>query len=68
MEVLGPKLCHRHNLEAHKICTSSACFEDTDILVCPLCSTKHTNKGCEVVEVTLLNDKVHQLMKKRLEF
>jgi len=46
MEVLGPKLCLKHNLEAHKICTSPACFEDNDILVCPNCSSKHSSKGC----------------------
>ena len=68
MEVLGPKLCNKHNLEAHKICSSQDCFEEKDILVCPNCSGKHNARGCDVVEVSLLNEKVHELMKKRVEF
>jgi hypothetical protein len=66
MEVLGLRQCPKHSQEAHQICSSAECFERQDILVCPSCSSRH--RGCEVVEVALLNEKVHELMKKRLEF
>lgn len=46
MEVLGPKLCPKHNLEAHKICTSPDCFQEKDILVCANCSSKHFSRQC----------------------
>jgi len=68
MEILGPKLCPKHNLEAHKICTNTVCFEEKDILVCPNCSSKHLSRQCEVIEVGLLNEKVIELMKKRVDF
>lgn len=37
-------------------------------MVCASCSSKHLSRHCEVIEVALLNEKVLELMKKRVEF
>lgn len=50
------------------MCTKYECFLDADILICPDCSSKHFQHRSDTIEIALLNDKVHQLMKKRVQF
>jgi hypothetical protein len=50
------------------MCTKSQCYLDADILICPDCTTKHSQHPADTIEISLLNEKVHELMKKRVEF
>ena len=68
MDVVVPKICEKHKLEANKMCTKFECFQEANILICPECSSRHFEHKDDIIEICLLNEKVHELMKKRMEF
>lgn len=50
------------------MCTKYECFLKADILICPDCTSRHFEHRNDTIEMSLLNEKVHLLMKKRVEF
>ena len=66
MDVVAPRICERHKKNADHMCTKYECFLNADILICPECSTRHFEHRDDIIEISLLNEKVRELMNKRV--